>query len=750
MKPFRKLVLDHPILWGLFILLFTAGSIWSCLHLPIVTSTDAIIPRDKEWRFYEEFRQQFGADDAVAVALAAPDVFSPSVLRYIQRLTSEFEKIEGIEDVLSLTNVEDIEGGEEDFIVKPLIGEEIPEDPKILDTLKKHALKNPLIIGNLVSRDFKTTLILLRTAYRGEDLGFEGRLIKRIRAVLKQAPPPPGIEFHLSGWPVINVNIASYMNRDLLIFIPTTFVFLCLLVFYFLRSLRAMVIIGLVLDLSLAGAMAALKWVGGALSPMTSILAPLIMALALADGVHVVTTYFKKMASTKDPSETTYYVLETVSETWRPCFLTSLTTAIGFASLMVSHVPSIRQFGAAAAIGMFIEYFLTFTLLVFFLPWIGRGKRGTPPSRLLVEPIVKSYPSWTKAALVLFSIATLVSLYGLSKIRVDSDVVEYFHSSTPVHQDAVFIDKHLGGVQTIEISLQAQKSDFLNPELLAKIDQVANRLRKDPLFSEVISPAEFFKLMNRAFHADNQRFYILPKRRDLLAQYLLLYGGTELEHFLDQDQTWARISARTPVHSSEQLNHKMRELYTYLGQVFKDGGVQYRITGKTYLVNRVVDEIVRSQTESLSIAAVLIFGLMFVVLRSLKIGFLSVPPNVFPILANLGFMGLVGIPLNTATATISAVAIGIAVDDTIHFLVRYQEARKNLDPIEAVREALRSKGLAAITTSLVLVIGFCILLVSRFIPTVQFGLLCAIVMIWALLADLFLLPALIKVGRRFF
>ena len=738
---YENLVLKRRKLWYLVIFLSVVFFSWQALRLPIVTSTDAIIPRDQEYRFYEEFRQQFGADDAVAVALKARDVFQPPVLRYIRTLTEAFEEIAEIEDVLSLTNVEDVKGGEEEFIVAPLIGEELPESQEEIEAVKKRARQNPLIYGNLVSKDFSSTMLLLRTAYKGEDLDFENRLVKKVHQVLKKNPPPEGVEIHLSGWPVINVNMASFMNRDLLVFVPTSFTCLCLLVWLFLRSVRAMIAVGILINFSLIGAMATLKLVGGALSPMTAILAPLTMALALADAIHLITTYFKLKS---------HRVEEAIRETWHPCFLTSLTTAIGFGSLLISRIPSIRQFGAAAAGAMFVEYFFTFTFLAFVLPWIAQGKKSTGLSKALVTPLANSYPRWTGGALVIFLLATFVSLYGIQKIRVDSDVLEFFHPDTRVYQDAVFIDRHLGGVQTIEISLKAEKGDFLDPKLLKKIDELAQFLEKRPIFSEVITPAEFFKLMNRAFHNEDEAYFRLPRSRELLAQYLLLYGGTELEHFLDPDQTWARVSARTPEHSSEVINQEMEVLRRKLKTLFANEPVSWRLTGKTYLVNRTAEDIVKSQTESLALAAVLIFGLMFMVLRSLKIGLLSVPPNAFPIMANLGLMGLVGIPLNTATATISAVAIGIAVDDTIHFLVQYERERKKKDPISAVKATLERKGLAAITTSLVLIVGFLVLVVSRFIPTVQFGELCALVMVLALAADLFLLPSLIKLGRRFF
>ncbi|NPB09341.1 MAG: MMPL family transporter, partial [Thermodesulfobacteria bacterium] len=382
----EKYLLQKKKIWLTVVALFIAFAAWQALHIPIVTSTDAIIPRDEAWHFYEEFRQEFGADDALVVALAADDILSPEVISYIRLLTSAFEEFPEVEDALSLSNVEDIFGSEEDFTVEPLIGDRDLSDPKVRQWVESRIKKNPLIYGNLVSRDLQATIILLRTAYRGEDLDFEHRLVNRVTRYLDEHPPPDGVSLHLSGWPLVNVKMAAFMNQDLMVFVPVSFLALCLLVYFFLRSLRATLAMALIIDLSLISAMAALKLVGGALSPMTAILAPLTMALSLADVIHVVTTYFRLPSGPRR-------VAQTVAETWSPCFLTSLTTAIGFASLLLSRIPSIREFGAAAAAAMFIEYFLTFTVLVYLLPWIGRGRWGQGSLRRIVEPLARSYPA---------------------------------------------------------------------------------------------------------------------------------------------------------------------------------------------------------------------------------------------------------------------------------------------------------------------------------------------------------------------
>ncbi len=753
---YNKTVLNRSWLWFLLIFIMAVYAVILTFRLPVVTSIDSLVPKNDPGRlFYQKFRSQFGADDAIAVAFDSKNCLTPYVLSYIRKLTSSLEKIHGVSDVLSLTSVEDIVGQGNAFIVEPLVPDRIPDNSTRqgrakLKWIRKRAFANPMINGNLISADGRSTLLLVRTTQHFEDYNFDANVLASVKKVLRENPPPRGIsKLHLAGWPVTDVGMAEAMNHDMALFIPITVVLMGGLLYLFLNAVPAVVVIMITMGLSLVGTMGCLTMIGGAVSPLTSILPPLIMALSLADGIHVcarVLTYSKGYHQAHPDQDDRGLVLKVISELWWPCFLTSFTTAIGFASLALSNIPAIRHFGIAAALGMMIEYFLTFVFLPHFLPWVDRASRVKKvPLESFVAGMGDMVLSVRHWVLILTIIMSVVALIGCRYLRVETNLLDYFRPSSPIRKGASFVDKHLGGVNTLEISLKSKDYNaFMNPRLLDRVERLEDWLKKRPEITKVIDFDGFLKLMNQAFHSNDHKFYRIPKSRQLIAQYLLIYDGTEMAHFVDRDYQWIRVSARTPYHSTRVLGPLIKQIQRELRLIFKGTSVSARVTGKTYLTQKMSVDIVNSQVESLSSAMIVVLGLFFFVLRSFWLGIVAIIPNILPIIGNLGLMGWMGIPINTATAIISAVAIGIAVDDTIHFTIHYIRYRdEGHSCFEAIARTWTTKGLAAIATSVVLIGGFGILVFSDFIPTAQFGFLCAVIMLVALLADLFVLPALL-------
>jgi hypothetical protein len=249
--------------------------------------------------------------------------------------------------------------------------------------------------------------------------------------------------------------------------------------------------------------------------------------------------------------------------------------------------------------------------------------------------------------------------------------------------------------------------------------------------------------MNQAFHDDDPRFRRLPESRDLVAQYLLLYDADDLEDFVNENYSQARLAVRISEHRSsrqEELLHRVKEI----SNASLPEGVTVRVTGRAVQDVNTIDALVKGQLQSLTLAALVIWAILIAALRSWKRGLLSLLPNLFPIALNFGIMGLFGIPLNTATALIAAVALGMAVDNTIHFLVIYSKYRsEGVSRKDAVGEVILSKGRAMVSSSVILLIGFGVLIFSHFIPTIHFGLLCAVIMTAACCGDLLFLPGLI-------
>ncbi len=743
-------IFKFPLFYLSLLILLTGGLFWFYATLPTETSVESlIIDDDPDLVFYETFKEQFGEDEFLVVGFSAPDVFDADVLAYVSEQTDRLERLDDVESVVSLTNVEDFVGFDDDFIVEPLVTN-LPRTTQDKEALRRRALDNSLIHGPLVNSATSATLFLVRPGKQHNDPGFDERLVRQVEHAFSEAKPPfPGFSWHIAGWLVTDVNLSRSMTRDMMTFMPLTFVLLILLVGMALRNTWAIVLAMVNLSVCLIWTLAFLNLVGGAMSPMTSILPPLMMALAVSDSIHVFNAFLKQDRQHQPLPEVMRHVLIHLAA---PCFLTSFTTAIGFASLAVSQVPPIRHFGLAAAGGMMAEFLLTMTLIplgIYFL----RHKKGlqTPSMEtrsVLYRPlkafarILPRYRTvllWTSGVLIVFSMLSALN------IRVETNLLEYFKRDSSVWNASRFIDDQLGGVETLEISLRAsQEGAFLEPEALQTIAHVESFLRQQDIVTEVTSVNDFFREMNKAFHNEDPDWFVLPDSRAMAAQYLLLYDGDDLGYLLSEERNWTRVTARITEHNSSVVSGYIESTQAYLDKVTQGTTLEARVTGKTLIANKLIDFIVNSQVQSLALAFFLIFLVMLRVFRSWKLGLISLIPNMLPILLNFAVMGLFEVPLNSATAIISAVAIGIAVDDTIHFICQYQQQRQSgNDAIIAVENAVCIKGSPIVITSLIMTGGFGILLFGSFVPTIQFGVLSALIMVFAVISDLVVLPALL-------
>ncbi len=743
-------IFRYAWLYLLFLILLTSVASFFASTLPVETSLESLIlENDSDLLFYEKFKEQFGEDEFLVIGFNAPDVFSPDILQFIKLQTAKLEALAEVREIISLTNVDEFAGSDNDFIVRPLVGD-FPVDAEMAAALRQRALSSHLIKDSLLGENGTATLFLLRPQKFSDVGSGKALLVKKVEQVFATRKAQyVDIKCHIAGWLVTDSSMSSYMNRDLALFVPLTYVVLIIFLGLALRNLWAVLISLINLSICLIWTLALLNLIGGALSPVTSILLPLMMALAVSDSIHLFVDFFKRDRGSGDLPTIMQKTLKSLAV---PCFLTSLTTAIGFLSLGVSDIPPIRCFGFAAAGGMMFEFCLSMTIVPLGVYLLRHKISLQRPSKLYHSSLpgfLKGLATWVVArrGMILWSSAVLViiSLYGVTLVAVETDLLNYFKKNSPVHQGALFIDKELGGVNTIEISFYADAPDaILQPENLAVLDKIDQFLQSQPIVSQITSINSFLKEMNKAFYSEAEERYELPASKALAAQYLLLYDGDELENFIDSEYQWARMSARVTAHNSRVIATSIKALRDYVATEFADSGLEIRVTGKTFLANKLVKDIVDSQVQSLALAFGLIFIVLLVVFRSLRLGLLSLIPNALPIACNLGFMGYVGIPLNSATAIISAVAIGIAVDDTIHFICHYQsEIKGGLLVNAAVRQTITVKGSPVIMTSLIMVAVYSLLMLASFVPTIQFGFLSAMIMLFALVGDLVVLPAVL-------
>jgi len=563
----------------------------------------------------------------------------------------------------------------------------------------------------------------------------------------------------MAGWTFTNLALTQYMKKDLATFIPVTYIFIALAVFLFFGNLRLTLIAVVNISLCMGSTMGLFPILNITLNNITTIVPPLVMALALCDTVHIF-SYLNKETFDRHPDKR-QALAEILKKLVAPCFLTTLTTAVGFLSLYISDIPSIKEFALIASAGMVFEFFFAFTFLPAFMLLFDEkkltgslfraGKRPLKMARYLDGISVFVFTHFFKIVM------TAVLVIGLSiwlafKIPVETNLLEYFRADSPLRTSTRFVETELAGVSTLEISFAADTGQaFKQPENLKTIQTLQNHINSIAGVDKTLSFVDFVKDMHQSFHNEDPDFYRIPDQAALISQYLLIYESDDIRDFVNQAYDHARLSVRLSQHSTRDQADIIQNIRDFVEAEMDTTGMDIKVSGRALQDVNAIDALVSGQVYSLATAAAIIILIMFLVLKSVFLGFLSMLPNLFPIVLNFGIMGLFGIPLNTATALIAAVAIGIAVDDTIHFLTELKRNMGGNGHIrDAVRQTIQTKGRAIILSSLILGMGFGVMVFSSFVPTAYFGVLSANVMAMAVIGDVIVLPAALVLIHHYY
>ncbi len=699
---------------------------------------------DPDMDFYEQFKKIFGNDEFFVIAFETDPLFSKEKLTLLKSITQDLETIEDIESVTSLANVDDIIGEQDYFEVRPFL-EEIPDDPDALASLRAQATHNYLYLDNLLPKDARTAAILVQAYDRPDDPDYRRRLLSETEAVLqKYRKDVP--HFYLGGWTTTNLSLSQYLKADMIVFVPATYFLIALTTWLFFRNIRLTIAAVINISVCLAATRGLLGMTGVALNNVTSIVIPLVMALSLCDTVHIFSHLDRTILdSAADKYDALAKVLKRVA---LPCFLTTVTTAVGFFSLSFSHITPIKEFAWIASAGMVFEFVFSFFLLPPVLLWFRPEKiyhqaRSGQKMDTFISQLGASVQRHYRAIAITGTAVILVSIWAATLIRVETNLIEFFKKESPVRTALDFVENRLSGVGTLDVSFKAQALDaFKQPSNLRVIERLQQYIDSLDPVDKTMSFVDFLKDMNASFHAEDIRYYRIPASPELVSQYLLVYDSDDIEDFINTDYDHARISVRISEHSSAGQKELIERIKAYI-QTIDHQGIDIRVTGRAVTDANVIDALVQGQVSSLSMALGVISLIMLLVFRSFKLALLSMIPNLFPIVLNFGIMGMFNIPLDTGTALIAAVALGIAVDDTIHFLSEYQLRRsQNMTMPDALTAANETKGRAIVASSLILCIGFGVLGLSRFVPIIHFGLLSAIIMLTALIGDLVFLPTI--------
>jgi hydrophobe/amphiphile efflux-3 (HAE3) family protein len=709
------------------------------VRLELDPSIDRMLPGEDEERvYYDYIRRLFGSDETIVVALVADDVFTARNLRAVQRIARRIGGLEGVQRVVSLSNALNIRSSDGDLRIEPFI-DDVPDDPAELARIRREVFDNPIYLGNLVARNGGAAGILVYLQDIPERELLTLGIDETIRRIADEERGDAAV--WITGGTVVKAETSRILVRDLSRTIPLAIAVCIAVSLLAFRSLPGLLVPVSTTLLALVWTLGLVAAVGGSLNLVTAVVPPLILVVGFAYAIHLVSEYHDELRSDPEAREPVYAALTKVA---LPVALTGLTTAAGFLSLTVSPIGAIREFGIIATLGVVLAVATSLVsapavLALLPRPRLAAATTGAATFGRAMEALGRFDVRFRWPILLAAGIVAAFSIWGATRIRVST---EFFPPDGVLRQNIDAVNEHLEGANTIYVVLETEYRDaFREPVNLREVEQLQAWLDAQPEIGGSTSLVDYLKLINRGFHDDEPAHFVIPDSRRLITQLLFFAANDELRSFVDSRYQTANIVLRSKVTDSAGTARLVRRMEARLAELPRH--LHWRVTGNGVIVSHTIDDIARGQVLSLSVAFLIIFAILAVLFTSARVGFLALIPNALPVLAYFGVLGLTGVTLNTTTGLVACIVLGIAVDDTIHFLARFNSlARRRLDEARGISGALRAVGRPVTITTVALCLGFLALTTSELRNQRDFGALAAFTLAFAWLVDVTFTPAL--------
>jgi len=737
---------------------------------------------DPAYQSYTEYRDLFGSDEISYILYSAPEaehgIFDAKVMGQILELTTALEdEVPFIYQVRTLTNAELIEGVEDGIEIRKLDDAWPVEQAELLEW-RDRFLSKPYIVNGVLSPDAQYGAIVIEMDRSSTDPLDEIRLDPeggdglanlypqvtdhKIDEILAR-PEFEGIAFEHSGDVPLNAIYNTIITEESTLLQSITALVIGLMLLAFFRNFVSAIGPVIIVQLTVILCVAIIALLGWKLDMSFGSVPTLLSAIGVAQSVHILSEFRARWPALGDRRAA---LVETLYLVGAPCLLTSVTTAAGFASMSFVPIKAIARSGIYTSLGVLAAFALTMTLLVVILSFgrdepsekvASRAKRQAKGSAAFHAALHKIADFTIRRRLPIlagFAAAILVSVVGMGQIVVDSNWLDDLSDRIPLKAKTRHVDEVMGGLANLIYLFDTGEPDGVkNPEVLREIERLQIRAnQEDWIVVKTYSLVDILKDLNQSFHGGDPAFYTLPDSRELIAQYLLLYetsGGEEAERYVSPDYSSTNLEARVRL----VMTSDMVVLTEALDAELAERPVEHSelsMTGIGALWLELLDYIVSSQSQGVLLAFSAIALLMCLIFQSVKTGLISMVPNLTPVFLTLGAMGFLGIPLDYNKLFVATIAIGIAVDDTIHLVSRYHHEFKRVGRYEeALRVAMVDVGRALVITSVTLVLGFSVLLFSLMASRAVFGILLSSTIVIALIADFLLMPALILTFKPF-
>ncbi len=727
----------------------------------IETDLDKYMPQDHPAFVYSDMAEEwFGINDGIIVAIENSNgIFNTATLDTLKQLTRRLQKMPQIEkeDVTSLYTADNILGTEDGMDVKSFY-KRVPKTEEKLNELKENVENNEMVFGRLVSTDETVTVIIAEI----KDDVFSQEFYEEILE-LAASFQTDDIKIHVAGRPIVEGTMALLGPADMKKMVPIVLLVITLVLFIMLRSVKSTLLTMAVVFFSVLWAFGLMAAVNIPIYAVSTMIPVMLIAIGVADGIHLYSHLQLFLRKNPDASKKEASI-DMLQNMWKPVVMTSITTSVGFISLLTSQVYPIKYFGIFTAFGVLAAMLFSLTLIpagimIFGLPKVKKAKTKQINDK---SGFADKFASWVVKRKSISIIATAViivlSITGMQKIWINSSFLDKFEKDSDIVLTDKFINEHFGGTTTLNLILDAgeeNKDVFKEPEVLKMVDKMQKTVVHDlEVVGNSFSLTDYVNRMNKVMNANNEDFNTIPGSKDMIAQYLLLYemsGDPEnLNKVVDYDYSKLNVNFQLKSDNSKAINSALAVINSFEDD-FEENGITINYAGSGYKGLVFTDLILEGQIMSLILSLVIVIVLLSFMFKNIRIGFIGAVPIIITALISFGVMGFLNIPLNTTTALLSSIAIGIGIDYAVHFIEQYKINAINTGNKQlTAQKTMAHSGRAISFNAIVVIAGFLVLLFSVFPPNRELGALVSLNMFTSFVGTLTIMLVLLNVSNIYF
>lgn len=756
---FAQLVLNNKLAIALFLILTTIGLISQWKNIGFSFTEANLLPDNHEINVeYRKFLDKFG-EEGVVIVMATEDstIYNPKKFNAWSKLNQQIDTFEEVDFVVSFSEIKNLVRKEDpkSFALEPITAKK-EFDQKDIDNYKNKLLNElPFYEGLIYSKSKRTIQSALYI--KQEVVNTRGRrdfILKKLNPLLENFEKTQNIDLKISGMPYIRTMNSKNIFDEMKLFLGAALLITTGLFFFFFRSVRATLISMITVIIGVIWAFGFIGLFHFEITVLTAIIPPLIIVIGIPNCIFLINKYQQAIRKTKNQQKALELM---ISKVGYATLMTNVTTAMGFATFILTSNTLLVEFGTIASVcimGLFILTILVIPLLYSLMPVPKKrhlkhlDKRWVEGLTNWMEKIVTNHRT---IIYITTLIALIISIIGVNQIKVSGSLLEEMSKEEGFFKDILFFEEEFDGIMPLEIMIDTKKpKGIYKLSTLKRIEQLNNTIELYPELSATKSVVNIVKYAKQAFYNGNEKFYQLPssQERNFMYPYIKNLGnkdGNLLSSYVDSTGQFARVTTFMKDVGTDKMEQIEASLLPEIEKIFPKEKYDVKLTGRALIFQKGTNYLVKNLVQSLALAVVLIVIIMLYMFRSWRMALVSLLPNLLPLIITGGIMGFVGVPIKPSTILVFSIAFGISVDDTIHFLAKYRQELKNNDGdvYKATVTSIKETGLSMFYTSTVLFFGFGVFLLSGFGGTKALGGLTSATLLFAMLSNLVLLPALL-------